>query len=97
VEYKDYAIQYFLCILEVEFGNGKGVVAPKGGPDWVVRLVDYLLCEYANSHNGLYALGREFSLASDFSDLKSRLKNINDPDLARIFHKGGRISSNPLI
>lgn len=77
MEYKEYAIQYFLCILRIELMHEKGVVAPKNGPDWLVKLIDYLLSEYANSREGLYVLGREFSLASSFSGLKIRLVVIN--------------------
>lgn len=81
MEYKEYAIQYFLCILRIELMHEKGVIAPKGGPDWIVKLIDYLLSEYANSRDGLYVLGREFSLANSFSDLKGRLSNIDTPEL----------------
>lgn len=81
MEYKEYAIQYFLCILGIELMHQKGVVAPQDGPDWIVKLIDYLFSEYANTRDGLYVLGREFSLANNFSDLKSRLVNMDIPEL----------------
>jgi hypothetical protein len=81
MEHKDYAIQYFLRILEIEWMNKGDVTAPRDGPSWLMRLIDYLFCEFSNSHDGLYVLGREFSLASDFSDLKNRLMSLDNPDL----------------
>ncbi len=81
MEYKEYAIQYFLCILKIELIHERGVTAPKDGPDWIVNLINYLLSEYANSRDSLYVIGREFALSNSFSDLKNRLANVDMPEL----------------
>lgn len=73
MEYNDYAMQYFLCIMKITLMQEKMVCAPKNGPDWLVKLIDYLLSEFANSRDGLYAVAQAFLLNDDFSALKVRL------------------------
>lgn len=81
MKYREYAIQYYLCILRIELMHEMWVPAPKEGPDWLVKLIDYLLSEYANSRDGLYIIGQEFSLSHSFSDLKAKLINSDVPEL----------------
>jgi hypothetical protein len=70
---RDYAVQFFLNVLKIEFIQEKNVHAPKGGPVWLIDLIDYLFSEYANSHIEIYQLGEAMSESADFDDLKIRL------------------------
>ena len=80
MDYRNYATQYFLCILGIELMQEKMVSAPKNGPIWLMELINYLFSEYANSRDGLYAIGQAFSLSDDFASLKSRLLSIDLPE-----------------
>jgi hypothetical protein len=80
MDYRDFAMQYFLCILRVELLKEKNVPDPENGPVWAVELIRYLLSEYANSREGLFIIGKELALNNDFASLKSRLLNIDHPD-----------------
>lgn len=77
VKYQNYMIEYFMCILKIELMHEKNVGAPQDEPIWLVKLIDYLFSEYSNSHDVLYFIGQEFSLANGFEDLKHRLLSVN--------------------